>query len=119
MSDHYERFQRFNLTPGLPLAGFLGRQPANTREETQASSSRWSPFSSPYAAPLTGLGSDGLLLSSQRVARCVRVYVFAAFYEANGASARNLTRHLPCRHPSPPLWRTTACYVARAAHVNQ
>lgn len=43
----------------------------------------------PYPAPLVRPGSDGQPLGRQRVT-VVRVYWFAAFYEANGASARIL-----------------------------
>ena len=33
----------------------------------------------------------------------VRVYFFAAFYEANGSSARNRCTIRPCRTLSPPV----------------
>lgn len=45
--------------------------------------------------------ADALRLGSECVT-CVRVYCFAAFYEANGASARSLSRPFPCRDLSPP-----------------
>src|SRR5260221_11177894 len=41
-------------------------------------------------------------LGCERVLLSVRVYVFAAFYEAHGASACIRKQHLPGRHQSPP-----------------
>ena len=46
--------------------------------------------------------ADIAALSCERVLLSVRVYVFAAFYEASGASARNRGQHSPGRLQSPP-----------------
>ncbi len=50
----------------------------------------------------TGACGTSRPLGCERVLISVRVYVFAAFYEASGASARNRREQSPGRHQSPP-----------------